>query len=369
MPPQGTRAVLVGMWRAGGQEELHGLVRAAGLWPIAAVEHRRRVPEAAHFVGRGKLQEIHERVLETGSAWAVFDHALSPVQERNLARRLHCAVLDRTALILRIFALRARSYEGKLQVELARLRYLSTRLVRGWTHLERQRGGINLRGGPGEAQLELDRRLLNKRIRVLQTRLDKVRVRYSEQRRARRRNRTPVVALVGYTNAGKTTLFNRLTGAAKAVADKPFVTLDASMRRYTPANDERFLLLTDTVGFLDRLPHELVAAFSATLDEARYADLLLHVVNRADPDYHARICQVEQVISEIGAGQVPCIRVYNKIDCVRGAVPGGAPGQVHISATTGAGLPALAEYILGQLWSSRGDLGIMAHRSVPEAPV
>ena len=338
-----------------GVAELRGLVAGAGLTPVMVVEHGRRTPGAAYFVGRGKLTEIRSRVREARAAWVIFDHALSPVQERNLGRELNCAILDRTSLILRIFASRARSYEGKLQVELARLHHLSSRLVRGWTHLERQRGGINLRGGPGEAQIELDRRMINQRIRVIRTRLDKVRTRYDAHRRARRANRTPIAALVGYTNAGKTTLFNRLTKAAKRVADRPFTTLDSTLRRYTLPGG-RFLLLADTVGFLDRLPHELIAAFSATLDETRHADLLLHVVDRADPDYRDRIAQVQQVIDELGAGAVPVLEVYNKIEGIDGLAAGvcpGVPRRVYVSALTGIGLAALAEQVAAHLWPAR----------------
>lgn len=342
----------------GRQAELHGLVLAAGLRPVAMIEYSPRVPNAAHLVGRGKLAEIRRCRHETHAAWAVFDYALSPVQERNLGRELGCAILDRTALILRIFSRRARSYEGKLQVDLARLQHMSSRLVRGWTHLERQRGGINLRGGPGEAQIELDRRMLNRRIRHIRARLDKVRTRYGSHRRARRANRTPIAALVGYTNAGKTTLFNRLTNAGKAVADRPFTTLDSTLRRYT-LPDGRFLLLADTVGFLDRLPHELIAAFRATLDETRYADLLLHVVDRSDPDYRERSAQVEQLIDTIGAGEVPTLEVYNKIDRLSdlpaAARADVAARRIHVSAITGAGLAALAQRIAAALWPARAE--------------
>ena len=293
-------------------EEFADLARTAGASVAAVLTARIDKPNAAILIGSGKLEEIKAAADATGADLILVNHPLSPSQERNLERALQRRVVDRTGLILDIFAMRAHSHEGKLQVELAQLRHMATRLIRGWTHLERQRGGsIGLRG-PGETQLETDRRLLQKRLEQLQARLDKVQVQRSQQRRARVRSELPRVALVGYTNAGKSTLFNALTGAGAYVADQLFATLDPTVRRIELPGGG--VVLADTVGFVRDLPHELVAAFRSTLSEAREADLLLHVVDAADPLRDQRIAQVDEVLAEIGAGDLPQVLVFNKID-------------------------------------------------------
>jgi len=325
-----------------------------------------------YFVGSGKAEELREQRQALDADLILVNHALSPVQERNLEQLTQCRVVDRTGLILDIFAQRARSHEGKLQVELAQLKHMSTRLVRGWTHLERQRGGsIGLRG-PGETQLELDRRLLGERVKQLQKRLDKVETQRATARRARQRNALPVVALVGYTNAGKSTLFNTLTGAAVYAADQLFATLDPTLRRLDGL-DCGPLLLADTVGFIRELPHDLVAAFRATLAEARDADLLLHVVDAADPERDERIADVERVLAEIGAAEVPQVLVYNKIDLLAAAdqadhsgaasapaaayrldhIDGGELPRAWVSARSGAGLEGLRRAIAARLGTQR----------------
>lgn len=292
--------------------EFRSLASSAGAEVLGLIGGNRRVPDARLFVGSGKAEEIRQQVQELQADVVIFDHALSPSQERNLEGLLKCRVLDRTGLILDIFAQRARTFEGKLQVELAQLRHLSTRLVRGWTHLERQKGGIGLRG-PGETQLETDRRLLGVRIKNLNARLDKVLTQRETTRQDRKRNGIPTVALVGYTNAGKSTLFNYLTGAQAYAADQLFATLDPTLRRIE-LSDARYALLADTVGFVRELPHELVAAFRSTLQEAREAALLIHVVDAADAEHTERIAQVNAVLEEVGAGQIPQIEVFNKCD-------------------------------------------------------
>jgi GTP-binding protein HflX len=316
-PDSGERAALVHITFQSGRDsdnldEFTDLAVSAGALPVATVTGRRRAPDPGHFIGRGKLEELRQQIASENVEVVIFDHALTPAQERNLEARLGCRVLDRIALILDIFAQRASTFEGKLQVELAQLQHLSTRLVRGWTHLERQKGGIGLRG-PGEKQLETDRRLVAERIRVIQRRLDGVSTRRELSRRSRSRAGVPVVALVGYTNAGKSTIFNRLTGARVSTADRLFATLDPTLRRLEVNGRER-LILADTVGFISGLPHELVAAFRATLEETRRAGLLLHVIDASDPRRDDKIIQVNQVLGEIGAGDLPQIRVYNKID-------------------------------------------------------
>ena len=352
-PRSGENAVLVHVDLPGESDredllEFTELARSAGARPVATVTASRAAPGPRYYVGAGKAQEIREQVQAQAAELAIFDHALSPSQERNLEKLLQCRVLDRTGLILDIFAQRARSFAGKLQVELAQLRHLSTRLVRGWTHLERQKGGIGLRG-PGETQLETDRRLLAARIKQINKRLDKVRSQRDQGRRARARREVPTVSLVGYTNAGKSTLFNRLCDADVYAADQLFATLDPTLRRFDLPGFGP-LVLADTVGFIRKLPHELVAAFRSTLEETLQADLLLHVVDAHDPERQLRIEQVNEVLASIGADRIPQVLVYNKID-----LSGEAPRLLHeaqqgrirvwCSAASGAGLDLLTEAI------------------------
>jgi GTPase len=358
-PERGERAILVriGLGRPPDAEELgefDALARSAGAIPVATITGNRKVPEPRYFVGSGKAEEIRNRALTDSADVILVDHELSPSQERNLERLVGRRVLDRAGLILDIFARRARSAEGKLEVELAQLKHLSTRLVRGWTHLERQKGGIGLRG-PGETQLETDRRLIGKRIRTLTAKLEKLAQRRDTGRQVRKRVPVPGVALIGYTNAGKSTLFRALTGADAYVADQLFATLDPTVRRLSlPQTPD--LVVADTVGFVRDLPHELVAAFRSTLMEAREADLLLHVVDAADPERDQRIEQVDALIAGIGAGEIPQLRVYNKIDRLGRAPelargPQGQPSAVWLSAATGAGvelLRAALQEIFGQ---------------------
>ncbi len=295
-------------------EELALLALSAGDEPVARLVARRKAPDAALFVGSGKADEIKFLVQTHDAHGVIFDQALSPAQQRNLERHLGVAVSDRTALILDIFADRARSHEGKLQVELARLQYLATRLVRRWSHLERQRGGIGARGGPGEAQIELDRRMIDDRIKTLKGRLVKVKRQRDTQRRARVRTGTLRVSLVGYTNAGKSTLFNALVKARAYAADQLFATLDTTTRAMWLAEAQQSITLSDTVGFIRDLPHRLVEAFQATLQEASDADVLLHVVDAASPNWHDQMVEVERVLADIGAADIPQIVVFNKID-------------------------------------------------------
>ncbi|MDD5331033.1 MAG: GTPase HflX [Sulfuricella sp.] len=355
-PGGGDAAILVGLdfGRTDFEEsleELRRLAESAGVRVAGVVRGKRARPDAALFVGSGKADEIAEAVAASEASLVFFDHELSPAQERNLERRLDCRVLDRTSLILDIFAQRAQSHEGKLQVELAQLEHLATRLVRGWTHLERQKGGIGLRG-PGETQLETDRRLLGKRVRLLKERLAKLGRQRAVQRRARSRANVLSVSIVGYTNAGKSTLFNRLTHAHAYAADQLFATLDTTTRKFF-VPDGGAVVLSDTVGFIKHLPHTLVAAFRATLEEAIEADLLLHVVDASSPGRDQQIAEVNKVLAEIGADRIPQLLVFNKID-VNGQAPGlerdeyGRIGRVWISAQSGDGLDllrqALAEY-------------------------
>ncbi|MDA8382016.1 MAG: GTPase HflX [Betaproteobacteria bacterium] len=349
-PGSGDAAILVGLDfgepdYAGGLQELHELAVSAGLKVLASLGGRRAKPDPACFAGSGKVEEIARVAAERGAGVVVFNHELTPVQERNLEQRLRARVVDRTSLILDIFAQRARSHEGKLQVELAQLEHLSTRLVRGWTHLERQKGGIGLRG-PGETQLETDRRLLGRRVKVLREKLAQLRRQRAVQRRARERGDVCTVSLVGYTNAGKSTLFNRLTHASAFCADQLFATLDTMTRRVFI--ETRPLVLSDTVGFIKSLPHTLVEAFRATLEETVYADLLLHVVDMGSPAHEERIEEVNKVLAEIGANHIPQIIVHNKID-VKGLLPGvdrdeyGKIERVRVSARTGEGIDLLRE--------------------------
>jgi GTP-binding protein HflX len=324
--------------------ELKDLAASAGAEVADIVTARRARPDPALFAGRGKVDEIAARRVATDADLVIFDHALSGAQQRNLERALQCRVVDRVSLILDIFAQRAQSAEGKLQVELAQLQHLSTRLVRGWTHLERQTGGIGLRG-PGETQLETDRRLIGTRVKMLKSRLARIASQRETQRRARRRAEVRNVALVGYTNAGKSTLFNRLTGATSYTADQLFATLDTTLRRLVLPGAET-VVLSDTVGFVRDLPHDLIAAFRATLKEAVDADLLLHVVDNAHPGRDEQIAAVDAVLAEIGADQVPQILVRNKCDagtCEPGVERDeyGKIRAVRLSALTGAGVPEL----------------------------
>lgn len=324
--------------------EFEELVLSAGGDPVAYLMGQRQAPHPGTFVGSGKVGEIAAVVREHDARVVIFNHTLSPSQERNLERELKCRVLDRTGLILDIFAQRARTHEGKLQVELAQLRHMSTRLVRGWTHLERQKGGIGLRG-PGETQLESDRRLLRARIKSISGRLEKVRRQREQGRRSRRRAEVPTVALVGYTNAGKSTLFNRLTTAGVFAANQLFATLDPTLRRLE-LPEAGPVVLADTVGFIAHLPHRLVEAFKATLEETRSADLLLHVVDAASEERGEQAAQVREVLAEIGAEEVPQLEVYNKIDLLEVAPQvdrdeDGRPCRAWVSASTGAGLPEL----------------------------
>jgi len=349
---------------AGAMEEFAELARSAGASVLATLPARIDRKTPATLIGSGKLDEIKTIAEATGADLVLINHALSPSQERNLERALQCRVVDRTGLILDIFSQRAASHEGKLQVELAQLKHLATRLVRGWTHLERQRGGsIGLRG-PGETQLETDRRLLQKRVETLQKRLDKVEVQHTQMRRARVRRELPRVALVGYTNAGKSTLFNALTGADAYAADQLFATLDPTVRRIDLPGGG--LILADTVGFVRDLPHELIAAFRSTLSEAREADLLLHIIDASDPLRDERIQQVDAVLTDIGAGDLAQILVYNKMDRVLDAGDG-APlpamdtarhQHVWLSAKTGDGMDTLRHALSARLGlhQLRGDI-------------
>jgi GTPase len=352
-PRSGERALLVriGFGQPPSKDELselESLARSAGAEVLGVITGTRRAPDPRLFVGSGKAEEIHAAVKSLSADLVVFDHPLSPSQERNLEALLQCRVIDRTGLILDIFAQRARSFEGQLQVELAQLRHLATRLVRGWTHLERQKGGIGLRG-PGETQLETDRRLLGNRIKTLNTRLEKVLTQRETTRRERKRAEIPTVALVGYTNAGKSTLFNRMTGATAYAANQLFATLDPTVRRLD-LPDARYALLADTVGFVRDLPHELVAAFRSTLQEARESTLLLHIVDAADPERGERIEQVNRVLEEVGAGSLPQIEIYNKADLLGETprvemAPEGGVRRVWVSAQTGAGIDLLIQAI------------------------
>ncbi len=325
------------------------------------MQARRERPDPALFVGSGKAEEIAALMKSTGAGVALFDVALSPAQQRNLERELDARVLDRTALILDIFGQRAKSREGKLQVELAQLDHLSTRLVRGWTHLERQRGGLGKTGGPGEKQIELDRRMITTRVKALRERLKVLHKQRRTQRRSRDRRHVFTVSLVGYTNAGKSTLFNALTRAQAYAADQLFATLDTTSRRCFVAPDVE-VVLSDTVGFIRGLPHALVEAFKSTLEESVEADLLLHVVDAASPAREAQIAEVDRVLREIGADHVPQLLVFNKVDRLGRAAgvehdPCGTLSRVFLSAVTGAGVDELREVIAGRARAARTDDG------------
>jgi len=372
-PESGELAVLVHLNLSHGQEpedprEFEELVLSAGGDPVAFITGKSVSPNAKFFIGTGKLQELQTVVADNEAEVVIFNHTLSPSQERNLEKELQCRVLDRTGLILDIFAQRARTFEGKLQVELAQLRHMSTRLVRGWTHLERQKGGIGLRG-PGETQLETDRRLLRGRITMIEQRLEKVRSQREQGRRSRQRSAIPTVSLVGYTNAGKSTLFNRVTGSDVYAENQLFATLDPTMRRIELA-DIGAVIMADTVGFISHLPHKLVEAFRATLEEAANSTLLMHIIDAAADERIRNIEQVELVLEEIGAAELPQLKVFNKIDLLGDVSPRidrddtGKPVAVWLSAQSGLGCELLdqalsellgTEMVVGQLLLSPQD--------------
>ena len=359
--PAPTPVILVGVDLGGPHfdadlEELGLLAETAGLAPVARITCKRKAPDAALFVGSGKADEIRFLAEQHGAVEVLFDQSLSPAQQRNLERHLGLPVNDRTLLILEIFAQRARSFEGKLQVELARLQYISTRLVRRWSHLERQRGGIGTRGGPGETQIELDRRMIGEAIKRTKERLEKVKRQRNTQRRQRERRDTFNISLVGYTNAGKSTLFNALVKARAYAADQLFATLDTTTRQLYLGEAGRSVSLSDTVGFIRDLPHGLIDAFQATLQEATDADLLLHVVDAANPDYPEQLNEVLRVLGEIGAADVPQLLVFNKLDAIDEAqrplqaldtyeLAGRQVPRVFLSARSGEGLPVLRQQL------------------------
>lgn len=354
-------------------EELGLLAQTAGLEPVARITCKRRAPDPALFVGSGKADEIKLLAEQHGATEILFDQALSPAQQRNLERTLGMPVNDRTMLILEIFAQRARSHEGKLQVELARLQYLSTRLVRRWSHLERQQGGTGTRGGPGETQIELDRRMINEAIKRIKERLEKVKRQRATQRRQRQRTDTFAVSLVGYTNAGKSTLFNALVKARTYAADQLFATLDTTTRQLYLPQIGRSISLSDTVGFIRDLPHGLVEAFEATLQEAVDADLLLHVVDASSPEWVEQINEVQRVLGEIGADKIPQVLVFNKLDALPAdrepvaladtyAIDSVQVPRLYLSAQKGIGLDALRDLMAEaaqakwqQAWPGQGD--------------
>jgi len=347
-------------------EELGLLAQTAGLTPVARLTCKRKAPDAALFIGSGKADEIKQLAIQLGVQEILFDQSLSPAQQRNLERHLELPVNDRTLLILQIFAQRARSHEGKLQVELARLQYLSTRLVRRWSHLERQSGGIGMRGGPGESQIELDRRMIGDSIKRIKERLVKVKRQRTTQRRQRSRRDAFNISLVGYTNAGKSTLFNALVKARVYAADQLFATLDTTTRQLYLGELGRVVSLSDTVGFIRDLPHGLVNAFQATLQEAVDADLLLHVVDFSSPNHVEQIAEVQRVLSEIGAADIPQVLIFNKLDQIDPALrptalqdlydlAGVATPRVFLSAQTGDGVPLLRQLLVEKIKSASGS--------------
>lgn len=361
-PASGETAVLVHLeidaqYTQEDPREFEELVLSAGGDPVVFITGSRKKPTPNYFVGTGKLEEIAAAVAAHGAQLVLFNHQLSPSQERNLEQFLKCRVLDRTGLILDIFAQRARSHEGKLQVELAQLQHLSTRLKRGWTHLDRQKGGIGLRGA-GEKQLELDQRIIGQRIKSIHKGLEKVRAQREQGRKSRKRAEVSTVSLVGYTNAGKSSLFNALSKAGAYTADQLFATLDSTLRAIEVPSLGK-VLLADTVGFISHLPHQLVEAFRATLEETAEAALLLHVVDAANEQHDSLIAEVTKVLTEISADKIPCLQVYNKIDLLDNREPGidrdadGKPARVWVSAKTGAGtgllLEAISELLTGKL--------------------
>ncbi len=368
-------------------EELGLLAETAGLLPVARITCKRKAPDAALFIGKGKADEIKAIADELGATEVLFDQSLSPGQQRNLEKHLDRPVNDRTLLILEIFAQRARSHEGKLQVELARLQYVSTRLVRRWSHLERQTGGAGVRGGPGEKQIELDRRMIGSAIKRTRERLEKLKKQRSTQRRQRERRGAFTISLVGYTNAGKSTLFNSLVKARAYAANQLFATLDTTTRQLFLAADDyeagaapgRTVSLSDTVGFIRDLPHGLIDAFRATLQEAADADLLLHVVDAANPNYPEQIAQVQSVLHEIGAADVRQLLVFNKIDALPPEqrplsssdwfeIEGTQVPRVFVSARTGEGLPELRRQLAGEVLREAPEEPLESDR-LHESPV
>ncbi len=373
----GMNAVLVGLdmglsARFGDLGELRELAASAGLNPVGQIGGKRQKPDAATFAGSGKVQEIAAALKTNDARFVLFNHDISAAQERNLERALGVRVIDRTALILEIFAQRAKSFEGKMQVKLAQLERQSTRLIRGWTHLERQRGGIGVRGGPGETQLEIDRRLLSDRIKKLKDKLKRLKGQRGLQRSARQRNRVFNVSIVGYTNAGKSTLFNRLVRGNSYVADQLFATLDTTTRKIYLGGDQH-AVVSDTVGFIRDLPHTLVAAFRATLEETVHADLLLHVVDAANPRRDEQIDDVNAVLAEIGAQETPQLFVWNKIDLAPPLEPGlrrdeyGNIHAVRISGLTGSGLEILRSAVLEIAQHGQADFVASANSVRTEA--
>jgi GTP-binding protein HflX len=360
-------------------EELGLLAQTAGLVPAARLVCKRKAPDAALFVGSGKADEIRELAEMHRASEVIFDQSLSPAQQRNLERVMNVAVYDRTFLILEIFAQRARSHEGKLQVELARLQYLSTRLVRRWSHLERQTGGAGVRGGPGEKQIELDRRMISESIKRTRERLAKVQKQRSTQRRQRERRETFNISLVGYTNAGKSSIFNAMVKARAYAADQLFATLDTTTRHLYLGDARRQVSISDTVGFIRDLPHGLVDAFKATLQEAVDADLLLHVIDASNPHHPEQLAEVQRVLAEIGAGDVPQLLVFNKLDALE---PGQQPVQMRdemevegvrtprmfVSAHTGVGLPALRAELAVRSGSQQAGMSLDADVELHDAP-